>query len=127
MGDEIRFEDAALALRSQRMTVLASNIANADTPGYKARDFRFSEALANATRFVMPMQQTNAEHIATPLRSTVDLDYRTQLQPAMDGSSVDMDLELAAYSENSVRTQIALQWAMEEYIETGNMINSLKG
>lgn len=126
MAEQIRFDDAALALRSQRMAIIASNIANADTPGYKARDISFSQALSDATRPTLSMQQTQAGHISTPLRSTVSLDYRMQSQPAMDGNSVDMDQERATFVDNAIKTQMSFQFAMEEYLEAGNLIRSLK-
>lgn len=126
MAEKIRFEDSALALRSQRMANIASNIANADTPGFKARDINFSQALADATKSTISIQQTQAGHISTPLRSTVSLHYRMQSQPSMDGNSVDMDQERATFVENAVKTQMSFQFAMEEYLEVGNLIRSLK-
>ena len=115
------FHSNALVLRAERQRVIASNIANADTPGYAGRDINFKEALsaANGTvnPFATPMQSTsagNSRHIALQA-STTSLDatalrYTTQSQPAMDGNSVDMDRERANFVDNSVRYEATLRF-----------------
>ena len=115
------FHSNALVLRAERQRVIASNIANADTPGFAGRDINFKEALsaANGTgnSLSKPMQSNssgNARHI--PLQaSTTSLDatalrYTTQSQPAMDGNSVDMDRERANFVDNSVRYEATLRF-----------------
>lgn len=84
----------ALTLRAQRMTMLASNIANAATPGYKARDIDFSAALRAA-------EMGGGDK--TPVR------YRTPLQPSLDGNTVEMATEQLEFAENAVayRTTLA--------------------
>ncbi len=118
-------QSAALALRVQRQQVLASNIANADTPGYKAVDFDFSSAMraaagAAATATAPPDAAspavTAAGHQSAPRSAYAGLStdyrmlYRRPAQPSADGNSVDMDLERARFAENSVRYEAALKF-----------------
>jgi flagellar basal-body rod protein FlgB len=86
----------ALAVRSQRMGVLASNIANASTPGYKARDIDFRAALASAE--------------TGPIDSAIDNAtlYRVPLQPSADGNTVELATEQTAFAENAVAYQTTL-------------------
>jgi len=113
----IDFQGQALQLRAERGRVLASNVANADTPNYKARDFDFRAALQSATATAAgtaasPMAQTNAAHFAAggAAPSSPSLQYRTPLQSAVDGNTVDLDTERAAFAENSVRTEATLRF-----------------
>lgn len=89
---------AALAVRSQRMGVLASNIANASTPGYKAKDIDFKEAL-NAI-------ETPGMTGADPIESAIK--YRIPLQPSLDGNTVELATEQTAFAENAVAYQTTL-------------------
>ena len=84
---------AALTVRSQRMGVLASNIANASTPGYKAKDVDFRSALAKADRGVGS-----------------DLMYRVPSQPTLDGNTVELSTEQTAFAENAVQYQTTLSF-----------------
>ena len=87
---------AALAVRSQRMGVLASNIANASTPGYKAKDIDFQAALAS---------------IETPGGSMdAAMMYRVPLQPSQDGNTVELATEQTAFAENAVAYQTTLSF-----------------
>jgi len=88
----------ALQLRSQRMEVLASNIANAATPGYKARDIDFSAALA-ASESGVAMDQAQA----------AALRYRIPVMPSLDGNTVEMGVEQTAFAENAVRYATTLE------------------
>ena len=105
----------ALKIRGQRTEVLARNLANADTPGYKARDVDFRAALAQAggsPDAPIAMTTTHANQIATPVdasgESTPNLKYRTPLAPSLDGNTVDVQMEQANFAENSVRFQATL-------------------
>jgi len=105
----------ALQLRSQRTEVLASNLANADTPGYRARDIDFKSALAAAggDGTTVHMTATRPGHIgAASVNGTVtpELKYRTPLAPSLDGNTVDVQLEQAAFAENTVRYQATLSF-----------------
>lgn len=103
----------ALQLRSQRTEVLAANLANADTPNYKARDLDFKSALAAASTPSTPVNltTTSASHIAGATLDGMpapELKYRVPLAPAIDGNTVDAQLEQAAFAENTVRYQATL-------------------
>ena len=108
---------AALEVRSRRGELIANNIANADTPGYQARDIDFRQALARASGENSPtsgvaLSTTNAGHIGATTSANApgspDLKYRTPLAPALDGNTVDTQLEQAAFAENAVRYQATL-------------------
>lgn len=99
----------ALGLREQRSQVLASNIANADTPHYKARDFDFASALrgARGARMQVELARTSARHLSEPRGGSlpVDLKYRVPVQASIDGNTVELDTELAQFSDNALRMQ----------------------
>src|SRR5690606_853458 len=99
LNEDFRFFQQSIALRAQRQEVLSSNIANADTPGYKARDFDFRAAMQDAleTRMRLPDTQlalTSARHMPGRAVSPapVELQYRLPYQPSVDGNTVDMDV-----------------------------------
>lgn len=113
----LQFKREALNLRAERQAVLANNIANADTPGFKARDIDFSKQLdqavsrGRAQANGMQMSTTSERHLqgrTLPAPSTNELLYRTPTQPSMDGNTVDMDAERSAYADNAVRYQTSL-------------------
>jgi len=110
----------ALTLESRRTQLLAANIANVDTPNYKARDLDFKAALANASgpdggagaaaSGSLPLRATNGAHQQGSAAAANDpaLLYRVPMAPALDGNTVDEQLEQAAFAENSVRYQATL-------------------
>jgi flagellar basal-body rod protein FlgB len=104
--------EAALLYRARRMEVLAANLANADTPRYQARDLTFAAVLDERMNGARHLATTNERHIAIdPLRSRETLQYRIPHQPALDGNTVEADLELARYAENAVSYQASLLFA----------------
>lgn len=107
------FQQAALGLRAQRQQILAGNIANSDTPNYKARDFDFStalkEAVAGRNSGSLALNTTAPGHQTGALASSpARMLYRTPGQASVDGNTVDMDLERAEFSENAVRYEAGL-------------------
>lgn len=116
LSDALSFQQEALNLRHQRQQVLASNIANADTPNYKARDFDFSSELSRVMKEGrgggdLTLARTSERHIGgsgTGGAGAVDLKYRVPDQPSLDGNTVDMDRERAQFTDNSVRYQATL-------------------
>lgn len=106
----------ALELLSQRQKVLAGNIANADTPGFKARDFDFSAALAQARGEADGgAAVTSNRHLrSTTLTQTSggapSLQWRNAEQPALDGNTVDLDRERAAFADNALRYEATLRF-----------------
>jgi flagellar basal-body rod protein FlgB len=100
----LQFHQNALNLRAFRQQLLASNIANADTPGYKARDIDFTAALNDATAGrTASLRTTNDRHLgaATSDEPAAAL-YRSAQQPSIDGNTVDMDVERNRFAENAV-------------------------
>ncbi len=99
-----------LVLRSQRTEMLASNIANADTPGYKARDIDFKSALANVElQPANSLTRTHAKHI--PLntgQNNAEILYRVPNQSSLDGNTVDGQLEKSAFADNALRYQASI-------------------
>jgi len=110
-------------LRAYRQELLASNIANADTPNYKARDFDFQAALENAKagRAGFAIARTSPRHLgtATPdgvgkAPAGVDVLYRNEYQANADGNTVNMDVERSAFAENAVQLESTLTFVREE-------------
>jgi flagellar basal-body rod protein FlgB len=104
--------ESALLLYGQRLGVLASNIANADTPGYKARDIDFAAVLGHGDQQApLDMAATSALHIANSTQDALpgELQYRNPYQASLDGNTVEMAVEQAAFAENNVRYQASLQ------------------
>jgi flagellar basal-body rod protein FlgB len=119
LTDALNFQTEALVLRAERQRVLASNIANADTPGYHARDFNFSQALREATAQGTSIASASssgahARHlpVADTSRSTLPtaLRYATPSQTSLDNNSVDMNRETAAFAENAAKYEAALRF-----------------
>ncbi len=136
----LQFHAQALALRSERQKNLASNIANADTPGYKARDFDFAKALREATgtssaplqppagsgtasipgTAVGGLNATDARHLgsdgsyagtgARTIGTAAPLQYRVPEQASMDGNTVDLDRERANFADNAVKYEATLKF-----------------
>ena len=115
----------ALKIRGQRTEVLARNLANADTPGYQARDIDFRAALAQAggasgADAPVGMRATQVNHISTSddasgSTASANMKYRVPLAPALDGNSVDVQMEQAAFAENSVRFQATLTFLQNRF------------
>ena len=119
LDEAFKFYQTSIQLRSQRQEVLAANIANADTPGYKARDFDFSAALREAVGAdaqgvpSLPstrLSLTSPRHIAAsaPGAGPAPLLYRQPLQPSLDGNTVDMDVERVQFADNTAKYQADL-------------------
>lgn len=116
LDDYLRVNETAIGLRERRAGVLASNIANADTPNYKARDVDFKSALQNA----LDGKNTSANAIAKTDPAHLDgnsgntsadgtpILYRVPTQPSADGNTVDMDVERNQFADNSVRYEAGL-------------------
>ncbi len=102
--------EQALLLQGQRVGILATNLANADTPNYKARDIDFSAVLAHSDAAPLPLVVTDGSHIVMDDSTSIgaDLKYRNPYQASLDGNTVEMPVEQAAFSENNVRYQASL-------------------
>lgn len=114
IDDFMRFHEAALSIRGQRQQLLASNIANADTPNYKARDIDFSAAMNHALSLTgsqpsAELAKTSVAHMDVPgAQNGVSPLYRTIAQGNVDGNTVDMDVERNQFTDNSLRYEASL-------------------
>lgn len=129
LTDTLNFQGQALVLRSERQRLLASNIANADTPGYQARDVNFAQALREATgtgATTGTLSAPQAGHIAaaTGARAEPNLLYATASQTNLDRNNVDMDRERAAFADNSVKYEATLRF-INGNVRT--MLDAIKG
>ena len=108
--DQLSFYSSALQLRGKRNNILASNIANAATPNYKARDFDFETELARALS-VGPLKTSSKGHIALASKNLPNkIQYRKPLQPSMDGNTVELQVEQMEFAENTIRYQTTLNF-----------------
>ena len=137
MTNQLNFHGNALVLRGERQRAIASNIANADTPGYVARDFKFGDALREATGVTSSATgtpgaavtrlatsgshgtagTTDPHHIPLPtVKSSTSIDrqgalgYAVQTQPSLDNNTVDLDRERANFVDNAVRYETTLRF-----------------
>lgn len=115
----------ALQLRAKRAEVLANNLANADTPGFKSRDFNFQAALKQAVEqrqqdagvasSSLPVERTHSGHIAGTGRIDQDLLYRNPSQPSIDGNTVDSQIEQALYARNSLDYNASFEFLSSKF------------
>ncbi|RUO42166.1 flagellar basal body rod protein FlgB [Pseudidiomarina aestuarii] len=115
LSQSLQFHQQALSLRQQRQEVIANNIANADTPNFKARDINFSAELQRASASLQGTTQptkTHAGHLQLGASNSVtaQLQYRTPTQSRLDGNTVDMDIERTQFLDNSLRYQADIQF-----------------
>lgn len=135
MTNQLGFQGNALILRAERQRIIASNIANADTPGYVARDFDFASTLREATKApagtdvksvlngdkgpAVSTATSDPRHFratttgsgsASTLGGLGKLGYAVQTQPALDNNSVDLDRERANFVDNAVRYEATLRF-----------------
>jgi flagellar basal-body rod protein FlgB len=119
LDDYLRVNETAIGLRERRAQMLASNVANADTPNYKARDIDFNSALQTALQrkeaVVSPaatLTKTDPVHLngnaGNTLPDGTPILYRVPTQPSADGNTVDMDVERNQFADNSVRYEAGL-------------------
>lgn len=129
LTDTLNFQAEALQLRSERQRLIASNIANADTPGYVAREMDFATALRQATGQIPTAGQmtvSSAGHLQ-PLagaRGEPGLRYATSSQTNLDRNTVDMDRERASFADNSVKYEATLRF-INGSVRT--MLEAIKG
>jgi flagellar basal-body rod protein FlgB len=115
LDSALRFHQEALNLRARRQEVLSANIAHADTPNFKARDFDFSASLSQAVErgreaMSVSMATTSSRHIAGEAQAGGDaaLLYRTPNQSSLDGNTVEMDVERVNFADNAMRYEANL-------------------
>lgn len=115
LDDALRFHQTAISVRAERQQLLASNIANADTPHYKARDLDFTQVLQGALSGAGPapvaLARTAAAHLGRSGASGqahAPPQYRAEQQGSVDGNTVDMDVERNQFAENALRYEAGL-------------------
>ena len=131
------FNAKALVLRADRQRIIASNIANVDTPNYVARDFNFSDALENMTKShgsssgtttsMSGLSTTHGRHLelnAEGGSGDRKLGYAVATQPSMDGNSVDLDRERAVFADNALRYESTLRF-INGHVKT--MLSAIQG
>ena len=112
---------AALDAMNYRQVILASNIANADTPHFKARDIDFKAALESAVAQRQSghvgMAATSPGHMPGGAAASFSnaLRYRNEFQPSVDGNTVNMDIERSAFAENSLRIEAAITFINSQF------------
>ncbi len=133
LTSSIDFQGQALTLRAERQRLIASNIANADTPGYVSRDINFAQALRDATGGQTPgvgtvgrLDTTRPGHIAGSGASpaSANLSYSTASQTSLDNNTVDMDRERASFVDNAVKYEATLRF-VNGSVRT--MLDAIKG
>lgn len=129
IDNALAFQQQALGLRAHRQQVLAGNIANADTPNYKARDFDFSSALKNAmtgrASGDLTLATTSERHLVSASDSGMPtLLYRKETQSSVDGNTVDMDIERAQFSENAVHYEAGVTFIAGKF---KTLISAIQG
>src|SRR5690606_13756568 len=127
-NNALGMHEQALILRTRRTTVLANNIANANTPGYKARDIDFQALLTQAgdsQRRSVDMARTHQRHLSGVSSSLADeLLFRVPTQPSVDGNTVDEQIENAAFARNAIEHQASFQFLNSKF--TG-LMKALRG
>lgn len=115
-SNALGIHERALNLRSQRSEVLANNIANADTPGYKAKDIDFKEILRNTSESMENMRTTNASHISDDYDESgnAELKFKNPLQPSVDGNTVEVHEEKAEFLKNALQFQASFRFLNEK-------------
>jgi len=131
LEDSLRTYRTAIGVRSHRQELLASNIANADTPHFKARDIDFKSALATALGAAgaemgpLDLARTQRGHLggdgANPYAAAVK--YRAEYQGAVDGNTVNMDVERAAFAENAVQVEALITFINKRFEGLQRAIN----
>ncbi len=113
--DPIQFGEAALKLRAYRQELISSNLVNADTPGFRAKDIQFGDVLKQTLDNKLPsagvyLATTNARHIGGIKSSAINTEFRSSVQPALDGNTVDPDIERSEFMKNSFFTEATLSF-----------------
>lgn len=116
IDQEFAFIQTAMSLRAKRQEILASNLANSDTPDYKARDLDFASALRSAVGAAggsLGMARTSERHLAGlgagGGAGSAGVKYRSVVQPSLDGNTVDPDVERAHFAENAMQYQFLME------------------
>lgn len=126
-SNALGIHEQALQARVKRAEVLANNLANADTPGYKARDIDFQSMMAKAQGEIsgLQMSRTQEGHMDTSgAGSSADLLYRNPDQPSIDGNTVDTQQEQTRFMRNAMDYQASFQFLNSKFV---GLTKAIKG
>jgi flagellar basal-body rod protein FlgB len=130
IDNEIAFVQSALDLRARRQEILAANIANSDTPNYKARDLDFASALKSVMGGAggnIALARTSSRHLAGAGSSSGSagghIMFRSAVQPSLDGNTVDPDVERAHFAENALHYQFLIDRAASSFRTMGQALS----
>jgi len=129
IAKEFDFQQRALDLRAYRAEVISSNVANADTPNYKAVDFDFKQALlaGEQNQRRLQMARSDGHHFASVSGQGsrgAALQFRQAVQPSLDGNTVDMDVERGAFTDNALKYQSTLTFLSKKI---GSLNDAIRG
>lgn len=118
LGTSFQLHEQALYIQARRAQLLAANLANADTPNYKALDINFNQALQKAagtsqsvTRSVDNLRRTHQKHISSKsLPAGMEPLFRVPRQASLDGNTVEAEAEMSAFNDNSIRYVASLRF-----------------
>jgi flagellar basal-body rod protein FlgB len=102
-------------LRAARAEVIANNLANSDTPNFKARDFDFKAILDGESQRSLKMNVTDASHQRGSVDTDMDLMFRNPYQPSIDGNTVDSQMEQSFYTENALRYNSSFEFLNSKF------------
>lgn len=117
--DSLAFNEQALRARAYRQEILGSNLANADTPGFKSRDVHFAQLLTSRLEGLEPSRERLRLSVTAPAHfeslggaefESPELLFRRPIQPSLDGNTVDADTERSHFAQNSLMTQAAIEF-----------------
>jgi flagellar basal-body rod protein FlgB len=119
LDEALSFHQTALRVRGQRQELIAANIANADTPNYKARDIDFKAAMQsamanNSNKGSFDVAKTSGQHLdgmpskGAPNGAAGEPMFRPIIQGSVDGNTVDMDVERNQFADNGIRYEASL-------------------
>ncbi|MGK0337309.1 MAG: flagellar basal-body rod protein FlgB [Candidatus Azotimanducaceae bacterium] len=119
---------SAISFRARRAEVIANNLVNADTPGFKARDLRFADVMKSASTPAVTMRSTRSGHMAGSLASpSSELMYRMPLQPSIDGNTVNPETEETNYMRNAIEFQASFTFLNGKFRGMSNAIRGQNG
>lgn len=132
LDKELNYHHQALSVRVARQELLSSNVANADTPNFKAKDIDFASVLYDKLALTpsgnvsnIKLNVTSAMHInsATPGLFGDNIQYRVPLQPSADGNTVDMDMERTRFADNAIKYDASITFLNNEF---RNLVSALQ-
>lgn len=122
LDKELNFHHQALSLRAARQELLSGNVANADTPNFKAKDIDFASVLHGKLSLTtnlnnVNLNTTSSKHINSVAHGAFgdNILYRVPLQPSADGNTVDMDMERTRFADNAIKYDASITFINTEF------------